>query len=132
MLTEIWLHGISITVDKPPSASGGGTVRGPFSTTGLGFARVPRLATRFAPAVCRCFAEAVRSGGVRYRPGEAPHPRLPVQARSFMLTQVGIWNCKHIANPWLRPRIERLCRERGYEPPVICTPQELLEIDDAI
>ncbi|HTU88625.1 MAG TPA: type II toxin-antitoxin system VapC family toxin [Gemmataceae bacterium] len=41
------------------------------------------------------------------------------------------WNCKHIANPSLRLRIERLCRERGYEPPVICTPQELLEIDDA-
>jgi hypothetical protein len=42
------------------------------------------------------------------------------------------WNCKHIANPSLRPRIERLCRDMGYEPPVICTPQELLEIDDAI
>jgi len=41
------------------------------------------------------------------------------------------WNCKHIANPSLRPRIEKLCREGGYEPPVICTPQELLEIDDA-
>ena len=33
------------------------------------------------------------------------------------------WNCKHIANPAMRPRIERLCREMGYEPPVICTPQ---------
>ena len=32
--------------------------------------------------------------------------------------------------PSLRPRIERLCREMGYELPVICTPQELLEIDD--
>ena len=42
------------------------------------------------------------------------------------------WNCKHIANPALRPRIELLCREQGYEPPVICTPQELLEIDDAV
>ena len=42
------------------------------------------------------------------------------------------WNCKHLANPALRPRIELLCREMGFEPPVICTPQELLEIDDAI
>jgi len=42
------------------------------------------------------------------------------------------WNCRHIANPALRPQIEFLCREAGYEPPVICTPQELLEIDDAI
>lgn len=42
------------------------------------------------------------------------------------------WNCKHIANPSMRPKIERICREMGIEPPVICTPQELLEIDDAI
>ena len=36
------------------------------------------------------------------------------------------WNCKHIANAVLRPRIEAACRRAGYEPPVICTPQELL------
>ncbi len=40
------------------------------------------------------------------------------------------WNCKHIANAALRPRIESICREGGYEPPVICTPQELMEIND--
>jgi len=50
-----------------------------------------------------------------------------VNGVEYLLT----WNCKHIANPVLRPRIELLCREAGYEPPVICTPQELLEIDDA-
>jgi len=37
------------------------------------------------------------------------------------------WNCAHLANATLRPHIERVCREHGYEPPVICTPQELLE-----
>ena len=36
------------------------------------------------------------------------------------------WNCAHIANATLRPRIEAVCRRAGYEPPVICTPQELL------
>lgn len=36
------------------------------------------------------------------------------------------WNCAHIANAALRPRIEAVCRRFGYEPPVICTPQELL------
>ena len=41
------------------------------------------------------------------------------------------WNCRHIANPSLRLRIESVCREMGCEPPVICTPQELLEINDA-
>ena len=36
------------------------------------------------------------------------------------------WNCTHIANAVLRPKIEAVCRREGYEPPVICTPQELL------
>ena len=37
------------------------------------------------------------------------------------------WNCKHIANAAMRPSIERLCRLAGYEPPIMCTPQELLD-----
>jgi len=37
------------------------------------------------------------------------------------------WNCKHIANAVMRPTIERTCRVAGYEPPVICTPQELMD-----
>ena len=49
-----------------------------------------------------------------------------VHGVEYLLT----WNCKHIANPVLRPRIEEACREDGFEPPVICTPQEMLEIDD--
>ena len=36
----------------------------------------------------------------------------------------------HIANAAMRTRIERTCREAGYEPPVICTPSELLGNDD--
>ena len=37
------------------------------------------------------------------------------------------WNCKHIANAAIRHRIETVCRADGYEPPVICTPVELME-----
>ncbi|MCG8365208.1 MAG: type II toxin-antitoxin system VapC family toxin [Pseudanabaenales cyanobacterium] len=37
------------------------------------------------------------------------------------------WNCKHIANARMRHKIEQLCRARGYEPALICTPEELLE-----
>ena len=37
------------------------------------------------------------------------------------------WNCRHIANAWMRPQIEEVIRELGYEPPVLCTPEELLE-----
>ena len=46
-----------------------------------------------------------------------------INGMDYLLT----WNCKHIANAALRPSIEAVCRENGYEPPVICTPEELLE-----
>jgi len=36
------------------------------------------------------------------------------------------WNCTHIANATLRSKIEAICRQMGYEPPIICTPKELL------
>ena len=36
------------------------------------------------------------------------------------------WNFKHLANAALRNKIEDVCRSGGYEPPVICTPEELL------
>jgi hypothetical protein len=34
---------------------------------------------------------------------------------------------KHIANAVTRHRIESACRESGYEPAIICTPEELME-----
>jgi hypothetical protein len=37
------------------------------------------------------------------------------------------WNCQHIANAWMRPQIEEVVRESDYEPPILCTPEELLE-----
>lgn len=37
------------------------------------------------------------------------------------------WNCKHIANAAIIPRVNAVVRRHGYEPPLICTPQELLE-----
>jgi hypothetical protein len=40
----------------------------------------------------------------------------------FLLT----WNCSHIANAVLRPRIEKICSEQGYLAPVLCTPEELV------
>lgn len=45
-----------------------------------------------------------------------------VNGMDYLLT----WNFKHIANALLRHRIEEICRADGYEPPVICTPEELL------
>ena len=46
-----------------------------------------------------------------------------VNGIDFLLT----WNCTHIANAIMRPKIEAVCRLLGYEPPIICTPSELLE-----
>jgi hypothetical protein len=37
------------------------------------------------------------------------------------------WNFEHLANAVLRKRIESVCRSSGYEPPVICTPEELMQ-----
>ena len=41
---------------------------------------------------------------------------------AYLLT----WNCKHIANPRLKNRIEEICRKAGYRTPNLCTPLEML------
>ena len=38
------------------------------------------------------------------------------------------WNCRHIANFAMRPRIEYVLRQADVEPPTICTPQELIDV----
>lgn len=47
-----------------------------------------------------------------------------VHRMDFLLT----WNCTHIANAVMRPGIQSVCVAAGYNPPVICTPQELMEV----
>jgi len=44
-----------------------------------------------------------------------------VHGMDYLLT----WNCKHIANAEMQKAVKRICRNAGYEPPVICTPEEL-------
>lgn len=68
-------------------------------------------------------ATLVRSGAV---PQKAAEDALHIAVATghgidYLLT----WNCKHIANAAMRQSIEGVCREAGYEPPVICTPEEL-------
>ena len=43
-----------------------------------------------------------------------------VSGMDYLLT----WNCKHIANLTMRSAIEATCRDAGYEPPSIGTPEE--------
>ena len=49
-----------------------------------------------------------------------------VHGIDFLVT----WNSTHIANAELRPRVERSCRAQGYEPPALCTPDELMGEED--
>lgn len=46
-----------------------------------------------------------------------------INGMDFLLT----WNCAHIANAATRGRKDRVCREAGFEPAVICAPEELDE-----
>ena len=39
------------------------------------------------------------------------------------------WNMRHLANPVAAARIEQVCRDAGHEPPVICTPSQLKEME---
>jgi len=36
------------------------------------------------------------------------------------------WNMRHIANAFMERAIYQKCRDAGFEPPVICTPEELV------
>ena len=44
-----------------------------------------------------------------------------VHGLDFLVT----WNCTHIANAAMRPQIEAVCRHAGFQPPIICTSEEL-------
>lgn len=48
-----------------------------------------------------------------------------VNGIDYLLT----WNCRHLANATLRAKIEQVCRDHGYEPPIICTPKQLTEVE---
>jgi hypothetical protein len=48
-----------------------------------------------------------------------------VNVMDYLLT----WNCSHLANAALRTKIEDACRKKGYVPVIICTPEELLEVE---
>jgi predicted nucleic acid-binding protein len=60
-------------------------------------------------------------------PRDALHVALAaVHGIKYLVT----WNFKHIANATLRYRINEVCRDNGFEPPIICTPEELAGMTD--
>jgi predicted nucleic acid-binding protein len=47
-----------------------------------------------------------------------------VNGIDFLLT----WNCTHLANGVILKVVNAVCRESGYEPPMVLTPEELLTL----
>ena len=45
-----------------------------------------------------------------------------VNKMDYLLT----WNLRHIANAKMQDAIRELCKEAGFRPPEICTPEELM------
>ena len=48
-----------------------------------------------------------------------------IHQMDYLLT----WNCKHIANAETMPKIYKVCKEAGYECPILCTPEQLERSD---
>jgi hypothetical protein len=40
------------------------------------------------------------------------------------------WNCRHLANADIYVGVARFLRSRGYEPPVVCVPYEMMGEDN--
>jgi hypothetical protein len=86
--------------------------------TSLPILSIPQEAELLAPVLLRAAGLAANAAT------DALHMALAaVHGMQYLLT----WNCKHIANAVIRRAVERECLVAGYDPPVICTPQELME-----
>jgi predicted nucleic acid-binding protein len=38
------------------------------------------------------------------------------------------WNCRDLANATMRAQIESVCASKGFRAPIICTPEEMMEV----
>ena len=72
--------------------------------------------------------ELIRASAIpRQATDDAAHIAIAVtNGVDFLVT----WNFRHIANAAMRSQIEQVCRREGYEPPIICTPNELMEANN--
>jgi len=74
-------------------------------------------------------AEALLAGKAvpETEPRDAAHIALAaIHGINYLVT----WNFKHILNPHTQRKIETVCRDAGYLPSTICTPEQLLESAD--
>lgn len=78
--------------------------------------------------VPRIAAEIVRRGIL---PTDAQVDALHIAVAAFHEVEYLLtWNCKHIANAQVLPRIRDLLLELGYPVPIICTPEEMVGEDE--
>jgi hypothetical protein len=79
------------------------------------------------PAVTRLAGAIVQAGAMpRKAARDAVHVAVAAVATvDYVLT----WNCKHIANREVLPRIEKVVQAQGWKMPAICTPEELMGED---
>ena len=77
----------------------------------------------------RSLVDALLDGNAvpRSEPRDATH--IAIAAMSGV-DYLATWNFKHILNPETQHLINKICRDAGYEPATICTPEQLLEAYD--
>ena len=77
--------------------------------------------------------EAVKLAERSIKQNEVPRQAVEDALHSAIVAVSGIdylliWNFKHIATAAIRANVELVCRLNGSEPPVICSPMELMEV----
>jgi hypothetical protein len=75
------------------------------------------------PEVADLASGILATGKLPRKAADAAHIAIAaVHGMDFLMT----WNCVHIANATNVRALTLICREHGYECPVICTPEELM------
>ena len=88
-------------------------------------AEIPLL--ELSPDIPQIAAEIVQRGIL---PADAQVDALHIAVAAFHEVEYLLtWNCKHIANAHVLPRIRDLLLELGYAVPIICTPEEMIGED---
>ncbi len=112
------LYVSQFVLDEASAGDAGASARRVEALRDLGILDLTREATLLA-------AELIRAGGL---PVTAKIDALHIAVASVHgMDYLVSWNCTHIANATMRGRIEAICRGAGFEPPVICTPIELVK-----
>lgn len=82
-----------------------------------------------APAEAKTLAAQLIAGKAvpASEPRDAAHIAI---AAANGIDFLATWNFKHILNPAVQHLIDAICRDGGFEPATICTPEQLLEAYD--